>query len=751
MTATVVYLVLASIWLGLFHILYRLVLKPVPSPNINRILLLTGLFLTFLIPLLRIEIFPEDNHPVRTITNASGVDLSNMPLAAPSILTWSPPIQAPSWSVSQIIFMLWIAGCALATGLLAYKLLTLFRLVHTSQSVTNAPNNNYLFNPRFPKASNFSHYIFWYRPDYDPRDASIAEHEQFHQRLGHGMDNLLFSLARIFLWFHPSIYQLHREIQLVHELQVDGRILQHVAPADYFNQLAKYHRTKYRPMANGFASYLEQRIRYIVGKDRHPRLQKMQIISAIGLANLMIIFSAYNNKSIGNLVSGWSERPLFALNLSQSSYTGSEFILEFGEVQIPLEASLGSIDFNDEDTKLRNKQGLSWLLTLTNPNKLTSPLTLKSILTTPPVLHYKNKIYRYHSGYQYAFATLYQYIGDSTKYINKLINSQRNYPILSNMIEALEKDPDIKTAFTLNLSAKNYQVNIHLETNIADEDQPAYLNMGDTKIPFHLPGKGIFTGDPQPIEPFLDQKMDVRLVRNDDTFSVTSQTWIVFYPDTIIQYQGYPRSQFANSIGCIAEFRTSEGTFYSSFPFQSTGRSKPVTLLESNNILRELNNPFLTIMPPVLIQIKNGPLRMEWGKLNFCLDFTCRYGDYHIKPKEFEKMLGKIPVLSRDRRMTADSLFLDLYHIRRHEVPVNHHLVYDLKHKKLVSGKEGLEAMKSQYLLDEFFDISRVAIHKNGKSLGEGGFHISLSRNGITPYPMTDPEQLKEVIDKVFN
>ena len=130
---------------------------------------------------------------------------------------------------------------------------------------------------------------------------------------------------------------------------------------------------------------------------------------------------------------------------------------------------------------------------------------------------------------------------------------------------------------------------------------------------------------------------------------------------------------------------------------------------------------------------------------------TCRYGDYHIKPKEFEKMLGKIPVLSRDRRMTADSLFLDLYHIRRHEVPVNHHLVYDLKHKKLVSGKEGLEAMKSQYLLDEFFDISRVAIHKNGKSLGEGGFHISLSRNGITPYPMTDPEQLKEVIDKVFN
>ncbi|HQU54817.1 MAG TPA: hypothetical protein PK643_17405, partial [Saprospiraceae bacterium] len=74
----------------------------------------------------------------------------------------------------------------------------------------------------------------------------------------------------------------------------------------------------------------------------------------------------------------------------------------------------------------------------------------------------------------------------------------------------------------------------------------------------------------------------------------------------------------------------------------------------------------------------------------------------------------------------------------------------DLRRRKIISGQEDLDSMKSQYLVDEFFTISRVALHKNGPSIGGGAFQISYKPDITTPDWETNTEKLQETIAKVF-
>lgn len=748
MSALFAYITIASIWLLLFHLIYRLMLKPVPSPVFNRSIILGGLGLTLIIPFLRITL-PPDAMPTSNLPRP----IMNLPVISTEqnlqgIIPWAPPGTPYSLSLDEAVIWIWVLGFLLTTVLLALKLFRIFIYLRTAKPVENAPFQHCLYQPKLSRAASFGKYLFWHEPVYDPKDQIILEHELTHHKLHHVLDNLAFAFLKTIFWFHPSVYYLQHELQLVHELTVDQILIRKIAPSEYLKILSRYQKELYHPLTTGFASYLEQRISYMILKKKTKQTRLIKISAAIIVTISVLLFSAFKNDSSRAHLMGWSERPIFQYADHTTGLDDSAFILQWGNAQFLLQPHLEVININESTGKQKYKP----LLLLSNSNQLINIQTLLELLKDKPVLHYKNRNYRIGSDFNSGFISFNQKIQDTSIWrdFNFGKRNNINYPDLSTVAKIIHAAPGADTYLSLNLFGEEVEVRIYLYANRPESDWHAYLQVGNNEIPLTRMASKSINNFSMPRDLFINVSNHGDLISNREILPTKMERWVLFYPDTILSFTEFPSGKFTNAIGCIIGIQADPGIYLASLSFTPKLTENPTTTLTNYHFLDLLSDQIIKIAAPVTINYINSPLSLEWGNLIFCLDGTCKNGTYHVKPKEFEKMLRKIPVLNQNNTRQGDTLYLDIYHIRRQEVPVTRHLIYDLRRKKIISGQEDLDSMKSQYLVDEFFTISRVALHKNGPSIGGGAFQISYKPDITTPDWETNTEKLQETIAKVF-
>ena len=741
-------LTIASAWLFLFQLIYQLFLKPVPAPAFNRTAILASMGLTFIIPFLRIPL-PSGARS----TTGLATPIINIPVSSPEpimqgIIPWAPPGTPYSLSLDEAAIGIWVLGFLIAALLLMLKLRRIFTYLSTAQPVVNAPYRHCLYHPKLPRAASFGKFLFWHSPVFDPKDQVVLEHEMAHQKLHHVLDNFVLAFLKTIFWFHPAAYYFQREIQLVHELKVDQLLIQKIAPAEYLKLLMRYQKELYHPLTTGFASYLEQRISYMILKKKTKQTRLIIISAAIIVTISVLLLSAFKNDSSRAHLMGWSERPIFQYADHTTGLDDSAFVLQWGNAQFLLQPHLEVININESTGKQKYKP----LLLLSNSNQLTNIQTLLELLKDKPVLRYKNRNYRIGSGFNSGFISFNQKIQDTSIWrdFNFGKRNNINYPDLSTVAKIIHAAPGADTYLSLNLFGEEVEVRIYLYANLPQNDSEAFLQVSDREIPLSRIASRSIHNFSLPRELFLNVNNHGNFIHNGKIAPTKMERWVIFYPDTILSFPEFPADKFSNAIGCIASIQVDQGFYMASFSLTPNLTENPVTTLSNNHFFDLLTDPIIQVAAPVAIKYKNSPLSLEWGKLNFCLDGTCKIGNYHIKPKAFEKMLRKIPALNQNNRSKTDTLYLDIYHIRRQEVPVTRHLVYDLNRKKIISGQEDLAAMKSQYLIDEFFNITRVALHQNGTSLGSSAFQISFKPDITRPDFSNDPQKLQEMIAKVF-
>lgn len=185
------YLLWVSILLGIFYLFYRLLFFRTTFFQLNRIYLLSALFLSLTIPILDISTFFE----------LSKVDVWTLTLAPANEGQVTATLHD---SMGWLSFIYWI-------GVVTQAILLVIKFCAISKQL------------KLPAGD--SAFSFWRTMVINPELSNynvIEAHENVHVRQLHTLDLLIVELIRLFFWFNPLIYCYQRSLKLVHEYLADA-------------------------------------------------------------------------------------------------------------------------------------------------------------------------------------------------------------------------------------------------------------------------------------------------------------------------------------------------------------------------------------------------------------------------------------------------------------------------------------------------------------------------------------------------
>lgn len=221
------YLCKAAVFMGLFYLLYKVLLSRESFCRFNRAVLLSAFVLSCLLPLWVLRNQVEVVRPVLRI----------VPPDLESMASFAVP-ESPDWAV----VLLWgVYG----SGLLFFLLRRLLALAQLRRMLVHARKRRNLpggvvlaVSAKARMAFSIGRYIVLPENLAQSEDLPmVLRHEMAHIRLRHSWDLLLADLAGCLQWFNPFYHWLRRELQAVHEFEADREVLGKGVDAEAYSML----------------------------------------------------------------------------------------------------------------------------------------------------------------------------------------------------------------------------------------------------------------------------------------------------------------------------------------------------------------------------------------------------------------------------------------------------------------------------------------------------------------------------------
>jgi outer membrane biosynthesis protein TonB len=225
------YALKSAVFLSAFYIPYMLLLRKESFYRFNRLMLLTILLLSLLLPLCDVHVLAwrsaEETGPLNVLMAPGTLyapGTSNMP-DAPGVSTTPTPVAPFDW-LGLLPLLYWI-GLAVVLLIKLIQLLRLHRQIHQGVLWTDCQDGVtiYCHAGNVPSFS-WMHSVVISEADYCDHAAEILQHELGHIRHHHSLDILLVNLVEIVQWFNPLIWLLAASLRDIHEYEADACVLQ---------------------------------------------------------------------------------------------------------------------------------------------------------------------------------------------------------------------------------------------------------------------------------------------------------------------------------------------------------------------------------------------------------------------------------------------------------------------------------------------------------------------------------------------
>ncbi len=207
MNALLVYILEVNFSLIVFYAIYWLVLKNETYHQINRIVILGLILLSFFIPFID---FVQTEAPV-FIANLDTIVITAKQSA----------IQTPiGWNFPSFLSIIYLVGALIALIILSSQLVKVRQISRTGikQKIGNA---TLVKNKSIKSPGSFFKKIFWADEILASHQKWIMDHEMVHVNEGHSIDVIAIRLAQVACWFNPAIYLLKLELEATHEFRAD--------------------------------------------------------------------------------------------------------------------------------------------------------------------------------------------------------------------------------------------------------------------------------------------------------------------------------------------------------------------------------------------------------------------------------------------------------------------------------------------------------------------------------------------------
>ena len=298
MGAFTIYAIKSAICLALLYLPYTLLMRRDTFHAFNRVLLLSIVVLSLVLPLFKpLSFLPQGemiSQPIKNLEEAinplsieeetdggfSSIEveteevfssLESLPVKGNQGGNLQVSIEEDSGQIPwpTILVLIYIIGVVVCIAWKAFQLVRLYRYIPSNCLWKDTIDGIQVY-AHFDDVCPFSWMNTVVITDEDfKNNPSVMQHERAHIRLHHSWDNLFVSFVEVLQWFNPCIWMLDYSLREVHEYEADASVLSHGVTLQNYQSLLirKAMGTSSYAFANGFNhSLLKKRIKMMMKK-----------------------------------------------------------------------------------------------------------------------------------------------------------------------------------------------------------------------------------------------------------------------------------------------------------------------------------------------------------------------------------------------------------------------------------------------------------------------------------------------------
>lgn len=209
----IIYLLQSGACLAGFYFVYKLFLSRETLHRFNRILLLSVIVVSAVLPLCRITV--ERELPVAATDTAIEV----------TEITTAEVVEEKGFDFETAICIVFLLGAAATAARLVFSIASVRRIITSGTTTTTDDGISLTIMDGDTKPFSWMRHIVLSAKDAEEDGRIIIAHETAHIRLHHSWDILAVDIVGCLQWFNPALWLLRRELQSLHEYEADDAVL----------------------------------------------------------------------------------------------------------------------------------------------------------------------------------------------------------------------------------------------------------------------------------------------------------------------------------------------------------------------------------------------------------------------------------------------------------------------------------------------------------------------------------------------
>lgn len=209
----IIYLLQSGACLAGFYFVYKLFLSRETLHRFNRMLLLSVIVVSAVLPLCRITV--ERELPVAATETVIEV----------SEITAAEIVEDKGLDYETAICIVFLLGAAATAARLIFSIASVRRIIASGTTTTTDDGISLTIMDGDTKPFSWMRHIVLSAKDAEEDGRIIIAHETAHIRLHHSWDILAVDIIGCLQWFNPALWLLRRELQSLHEYEADDAVL----------------------------------------------------------------------------------------------------------------------------------------------------------------------------------------------------------------------------------------------------------------------------------------------------------------------------------------------------------------------------------------------------------------------------------------------------------------------------------------------------------------------------------------------
>lgn len=311
MAEFLIYDLKVAVLIAAFYFCYRLLMERETMHRLNRIVLLSSILLSLVLPLCVITLHKTVEVESPQVETSAGmpIQMADQPEQVITDLGTISADESVTPSVEAIVFAIFIIGLISRVLFIANSYRHLRRMIKDSEqhSLEDGVTLAVVDLPVAPFS--WMRTIVLNRNDYEERNPSIIAHERGHILLHHSWDIVFVEVLTALQWFNPVVWLLRRDLRTVHEYEADASVLSSGSDVGQYIQLLmrKAMGTKACTLANGINnSTIKKRIIMML-KHKSNRWQWLRLVYLLPIVGITI---ALNAETLTDYVYNESQQPI---------------------------------------------------------------------------------------------------------------------------------------------------------------------------------------------------------------------------------------------------------------------------------------------------------------------------------------------------------------------------------------------------------------------------------------------------------